>query len=573
MGYDERAEQTPLMQFGGLNTRDGELNLPVGDSPYLVNMDLHPNGSIKQRKGMTLIGYPLTHKKIDAIMRLEQPEAETGWIYVVANATIYRTPYPGTIAWTVPDTIPTGYSMTKVFSTTAWGRANGRFFNGTTEYPSVLYIPRSNNPPLIALGQTAVAGDLVVMPAGVIGAVAPATPVTGVSGYPGPSGYDDSHPQWKTNHWPTTMRMVSVGHGARMLAWGFPDDRNAVAYSAMDDPHNFIRSNVEDYSLEAQPNVDGGFYRVNPGDGDEIVTVVDMFSYTVIFKKHSTYIYTGDPGYINEWTMRAQFPVGCVSDRAWTRVGNDIYFWSKDGPRALSAVQEYGDLAQSNLSFKVSDLVRAIMPQSFRLICCYHDITNMRVVWFVPLTGSTYNDAGYAYYYESKKWAKFSGKYCNMMDVLLVSSTGSQAEQIVGGSYDEGMVVLQSGLSDLGDDIATDYYTNWIQFGSVSDGTRALWLDVFYGDGGSGCEIQYQTDLNPDWTDVSRIIKTFGGGGAAWTRFAWGDAAWGDTARAHMRYEINAIFDMIRLRFKKTGTAGFETMGYRLEARRKGSRT
>lgn len=568
MGYDQRPEQPMLMQFGGLNTRDSELGLPGNDSPFLKNVDLHPVGSIKARDGYSVFGVPFSNKKIDAIMRLEQPEDERGWLYVVSGGIIYRTVYPGTINWETPTSDPDYTALVKVDTTTAWGRANSRYNDGSTEYPSVLYIPRSNGAPLIALGQTIPVEDLIAMTAGVAGTVSPA--VTGVIGYPGPLSYDDDHPQWKAGHWPTKMRMLSVGRGSRMHAWGFADARNTVAYSAMNVPFNFIRDDVTNYSLSTQ-SIDGGYYTVNQGDGDEIISVVDMFSYTVIFKKHSTYIFTGDPGY-SDWTMQAQFPVGCVSDRAWVRIGNDIMFWSKDGPRTLSAVQEYGDLAQSSLSVKVSRLVRAILPESYPLICCYHDVTNMRVIWFVPLDASTYNDTAYVYYYMSQTWTKWDGKFCQMMDVQLISSVEQTSELIIGGSYDEGVVVLHSGTADIAVAIDTDYFTNWISFGTVADASRVLWMDVFFGDGGGDVTIEYQTDLNLTWTELPRIIKSFGGGGAVWDRFVWGGASWDETSRSHARYEIDSLFNLIRFRFSKETTVGFEAMGYRLEARMRGPR-
>jgi hypothetical protein len=569
MGYEERTGQNDFLQFAGLNTRDSELALPAGDSPQLLNVDLHPKGAIRSRNGCSLWSLPDGNKDVAAVMRLNIPESARGWIYVVTDDTLWRTAYPGTIAWQEP-THASGYTMDKSSATTAWGRALGRYFDGTTEYPVVLYIPRSNGAPLIALGQVSATGDIVNIPAAAYGS---ASPGTGTPGYPDSSSADDDHPEWKANHWPTKMRAIALGRGSRMHAWGFADERNMVAYSAMDEHWNFVKFNVDYPAVDAVPEVDGGYYVINPGDGDEIISVVDMFAYTVIFKRHNTYIYTGDPG-SSDWSIAAHYPVGCVSDRAWEKVGNDLIFWSEDGPRALSAVQEYGDLAQSDLSFKISPSVKSIVPGSYERICSYHDIENQRIIWFVPLAASAYNDTAFVYYYNSREWTKWDGTYCQVNDVEVVKSTSTNDEAILAGTYDEGIVSLQKTWSDLdGNSVAKEYVTNWISFGTISDISRVLWLDVFFGDDGTNVDIEYQVDLNAEWSSIDRLAASYGQQGSSWGRLTWGTDAWGVTGRAHRRFEVDAVFDMIRFRFSATSELGFEIMGYRLESRLKGPRT
>ena len=64
-----------------------------------------------------------------------------------------------------------------------------------------------------------------------------------------------------------------------------------------------------------------------------------------------------------------------------------------------------------------------------------------------------------------------------------------------------------------------------------------------------------------------------GGSGSYWGGgMQWGSTAWGATARAFRRYELSALFNIIRFKFETSGTNGFEVMGYRLEARMKGTR-
>jgi len=573
MGYESRPEQPPLRMFGGLNTRDSELGLPGNDSPYMLNVDLHPRGSIKSRSGSLSLSTPSGETQVEAVMRLEQPEQTRGWVYIYAGGTIYRVPEPGTWTWQSPTHKAGGSpTYTALPDQQSYGRANSRYYDavGAVEHPSVLYLPFSDRAPMIALGQTSATDDLISLPAGAV----ESAPSAGdwVKGYPA---------SWAAGNWPTHMRLISLGHGSRMYAWGFAANPNMIAYSELNVPYNFMYYNMLS-GAAAQPLLDGGDALISGGDGDKIVAVADMFSYKVIFKRRKTLIYTGDPGNTYDdnfpWQLQTEFPVGCVSDRAWVKVGNDIMFWAEDGPRTLSAVQEYGDLAQSNLAFKINDQVRGVAPGHHERIRCYHDITNMRVIWYYPSPGATANNAAYVHYYNDGEWSKWSGPSTEMVDVEVVRTTAEQYDRVIGGSAENGVVQLEAGLvdADIDDDdvdIAAEYYTNWINMGEVSDATRSLVLDVIFGDGGTGVNIYYQTDLNTDWTQVERLERSIGGGGTRWGSFAWGSAPWGATSRAIQRYEFGSLFNIVRLKFSKTGSTGFEIMGFRIEARMKGLRT
>jgi hypothetical protein len=564
MGYENRAPQPPIRQFGGLNTRDSELALPGNDSPELRNVELHPEGAVRQRLGVAAQTTPgaIGTDPIRAVMRLDQPEfnngAGRGWVYIISEGVIYRTLEPGTWSWETPTGTPAVGTLPTQLT---YGRENARYNNGT-EYQTALYICRNDEAPIVALGQTAAANDLEEL---VLYAQGNGTPGTGVLGFPA---------SWTGAHWPTHMRLFSLGRGARMHAWGFPDDPNKVYYTALDIPWHYGPNDIDSVLPVTSIEVDGGFYYVNRGDGGVVVSLVDMYSYTVAFKRHRTYLFTGDPGDAGGdfWNPVAEINIGCVSDRAWQKVGNDILFWSEDGPRSLAAVQQYGDLQQANLGFKINDEVTSISTDQYERICSYHDVTNMRVIWYVPENGSTFNNAAYVYYYNTQKWTKWTGDGTQMMDALRITSNSSNSDRAIAGTYADGMVLLQSGRLDTAEDIDSLYITNWINVGEISDATRALGLDVMFGDDGPQVDIYYQTDLNEEWIAVPRLERSMGGVGTAWGNFAWGAAAWGVTGRAMYRYEFDALCNIIRLKFEKTSHLGFEVMGYRLEMRQRGSR-
>lgn len=561
MGYDERASQPIIRQFAGLNTRDSEIGLPGYDSPSLENVDLKPRGAIRQRNGVSALDTPTGETLINAVMRLNQPEESRGWIYVIADGTIYRTREPASWSWEEP--LFAGSTAPTMPTQQTYGRENARWNSGSTEYPTVLYICRSDGAPIVAKGTTvSLIGDLEAL---VQYAQGSGSAGTGTLGYPS---------SWGTDHWPTHMRLLSRGRGARMHAWGIAEDPNKVYYSCLDIPWHYGPNDIDSVSPTLVPDVDGGYYYVNRGDGDRVISVIDMYAYTVVFKENRTYLFTGDPGDAGDdfWTPVGEIGIGCVSDRAWQRVGNDIFFWSVDGPRSLSAVREYGDLQQGNLGLKINEDVSSIAPGNYERICSWHDVENLRVIWYVPENGSSYNNAAYVYYYDTGEWVVWRGSATQVMDVQLVKSTTQSPDRAIAGTYDAGIVQLAAGGADVSSDIDSHYITNWINFGEVSDASRALSLTVLFGDDGTDVDIYYQVDLEETWTAVPRLEQAIGSSGTAWGSFAWGSAPWGQAGRAINRYEFDALFNLIRLKFEKSGQTGFGVMGYRLEARQKGMR-
>jgi hypothetical protein len=558
MTYDLRPEQAPINQFGGLNTMVSEVALGPGQSPSMVNVDLHVSGSVLKRYGMVSLTMPVGVTSFVALMRLNQPEDGTGWIYAISSdGKLYRTPDPGTWGWEAVDTTPAlEFPDQKVYG---WAQSRFRDDATPTEYPSALYIPRSDGAPVIVVGAADAADDILEMPAGAYG--------DGSAGS-GTPGYPDT---WVEGHWPQFMRVVGLGRGARMWAWGFADDKNKAYYSCVDEPHNFLNFNVDDPGAADQPYIDGGAIYARRGDGDRIVSIVDMFSYTVIFKSRVTLLYTGDPG-TDDWTLRAEIPVGCVNDRAWVKAGNELYFWSPKGLRALSAVQEYGDLQQSNLSWPISNLVNEIAPGEHDRIRCYHDVTSMKTVWFAPVGATAHNDQAFVHFYANQSWSRYSGNFCKMNDILVVEPTENENEKILGAPYGLGVVRAQAGYADIDQNVSAEYITNWHNFGPVQDSSRMLWIDAWFGNGGTAATLAFQFDLKSTWEIVQRITSSFGSSGTVWRQFKWGQAKWGVRSRAHRRFEAGGLFNMIRFKFYASSKTSFEIMGYRPEVRMRGPR-
>lgn len=554
MGYEERVTEINIFDFGGLDTRSNELTIPDNSSPDMNNVDLHPVGAMKKRQGYTIKTSPGGTGEIAGLISLVRPDQGDGFVYCIQGDTVYRLNDPG--AWQVWSDIssPTGINVTDGL------RWRGEMARYTGEDSPCVYLPRIDGAPLILKGEATLNNDMRLMVAGAYGTGAPGT---GTAGY----GTD-----WGSDHWPTGMRLIGQGRGERLYAWGFADDPNLVAYSEMRVPWNFLRKDVDDQAAAEQPTVDGGEFYTTPGDGDHITGVVDMFNYVVVFKRHKTVVWYGDPG-DDGFVIKHVFPVGCVNDRAWEKIGNDIIFWADDGPHTLSAVQEYGDLAQANIAHRIIADVTGIAPGQYDNIVSYHDHENLRVIWHVPTLGSDHNDKAFQYYYDKPRWAPLSGVMSEIPCVLKINSTSDESYRILAGTYDGGIVQLLSGATDGAQAIESDYTTKWFHVGNLVDGVRTLWLEVLVGDeGGRGLEIYYQADFGGEWIKIDRVMRSSGTQGARYGSFVYGGAAYGNTGRAMIRYEFECHARLLRFKFIDNSYTGFELLAIRFEARRKGAR-
>ena len=73
--------------------------------------------------------------------------------------------------------------------------------------------------------------------------------------------------------------------------------------------------------------------------------------------------------------------VGCVGPNAWCKVGNDVFFWSKNGLQKLSIIAQYGNIQTSIMSIPVNNLVETIIN--------YGNQRKINMV-YLPLTGNIY---------------------------------------------------------------------------------------------------------------------------------------------------------------------------------------
>jgi hypothetical protein len=104
---------------------------------------------------------------------------------------------------------------------------------------------------------------------------------------------------------------------------------------------------------------------------DKVIALAPNFNgMLVIFCENSIWFLKGDdPGFDiltpNQTYVFQPVPVtremGIIGPNAWTRIGNDIFFYSKDGLQQLSLVSQQGNLTSSLLSLPIKDVHKTLM--------------------------------------------------------------------------------------------------------------------------------------------------------------------------------------------------------------------
>lgn len=396
-----------------------------------------------------------------------------------------------------------------------------------------------------------------------------ATP-SGTPGYPPQwddvDGDEGSHWPAGTPDWPSGITMYGSDVFIRSMAWGFREDPSRLDYSEQGAPHNYLKRDVDHATAEEaldQPGIDGGSMWVHKGDGDKLMYCCDMYNYFVAMKTRKTVIYTGYFGI--DMVQNSVLHTGAVSRRSVVRVGNDIYFWSEDGPRRLSATQEYGDIITSPAAIDVMPLVRGVTAGMHEKIIGYHDIENQRVVWLYPSGGSSENSAGLVYYYTREQYAVWDGAMTQMTDVVAARSSVGGRDEFYGcdaGGTANGLVHrLQHGLTDNGANISAYYVTKWITAGSHRR-LRVNMLDLMIGSRGitSGLRVWVGWDYEQVYAEADTVIASISQSTSGmWGLSRWGvDFIWGMSGTSGRRYKVEGSGQFVRFKIVDDGPSSFE---------------
>lgn len=141
--------------------------------------------------------------------------------------------------------------------------------------------------------------------------------------------------------------------GANQPSWGLIHEGRLMGGGNLNDPHRLYYSTST--SHEDFTGAGSGSFAIYPGEGERIVGAMS-FKGLVILWKYPVGIYvldTTDPNIANWKVKRLSRAVGGVSPQGAIEVDNDVIFMDATANfHLLSAVQEFGDAAASNITIK-----------------------------------------------------------------------------------------------------------------------------------------------------------------------------------------------------------------------------
>jgi hypothetical protein len=457
-----------------------------------------------------------------------------------------------------------------------------------------------------ALRSTDISTSLIPMPRGIYSTTA------AVRGYPArwidPNGdMTNSYTDWPdediTSDWPQYMTYIGVGPGSRddnqlasrMLAYGFELDPDRIDYSALGTPYNFLKDDPTTGNTEAaadtNPALDGGYFYASRGDGDKVVRVIEHMGFLIVFKQFKTIVYTGEIGQF--FRVEKVYNVGAVSYDGVVRVGNEIYFWSFDGPRKLSLTDTYADLIEGMVGQYVIQKVRGAVTRYLPNVVGRHERLSRRVVWFYTVSGTTNNAALVHYYPEAGRetWSYFAGQYtnCQYLAEYFDPYTLTQKYYYTGtnatddfykvnriyeanvGNADIFRPVIDFAGSDR-DEITTYYVTRWFDAGEPIEVIRALDLTILAGEKGlQNTKFYIGWDYADDWYEMDVAIRPLAGSAGKWNFGFWNAGYWNESARASLQLRATGRGRIFRIKITAT-TAPIGIHGLVLNVSRKGTR-
>jgi hypothetical protein len=153
----------------------------------------------------------------------------------------------------------------------------------------------------------------------------------------------------------STQPTFGVIHEDRLWGGGNSNDPHRIYYSTV--------SNHEDFTTSGGSGTGGagsaGSLSIYPGEGEKIVGAISFRGFLVVFK-YPVGIYAIDTT-ASDWISGSSVRVTKVTDQLGTlnshtimQIDNDVLFLSQGGnPHILSGVQQFGDLATSDIGNRV----------------------------------------------------------------------------------------------------------------------------------------------------------------------------------------------------------------------------
>jgi hypothetical protein len=595
-----------MKNFRGMNPASSEINQDPNGAIDLVNCDLSTIGSIKLRKGWLSVDMvpSLPAFTVDGVIDLSTSAGEA--LIIFCNAKVSRLIGNVLTDITAANSITAGFRWRGCQSHDHVFMGNGKdqplvigltgnavtysdYSKANSSTPAIPVSVTINVPPDVKWNKTAhglVNGNQIkltttgTMPAPfvagtiyfVVGAAANdfqlaatlggvaityTTAGSGTFAYT-QTGVDQTPSSWSSNP-PIGFVLLNQLGAERMWVW----NSTTVFYSALYEPWDFVAAN------------NAGFIDIRPGDGDAVVAVTGSYSFVAVMTQNRTLIYDGTgPA---DLKLNHVLPMGCTSPDSIVTIGDDIVFLSPYGPSNLKRFINGTQLIQNMIGFSIAPLMHDTSSlDGWGKCVAYHDIVNRRAIWWLP-EGDVPNQ-GFVYQYDVQSWSRFDGWSINC-------ATRTTANQLIAGTTNGKLMILNQGGDDNGVEINAHYTTAWFDKGEPERNMTCpfmeLWLRV------SGVKISVTS--NWDYGDlVDSQNVDYVANGSEWGQNAsdlnsnlkwWGvstdetlrpEGIWQDSSFARTRVDILGIGRSVQFTFQMNGGGSAEILAYRPDLRSKG---
>lgn len=555
-----------LLPFLGLDQRNNPLLVADHAASEAKNVDLHPVGTVRARAGcrsLAEVDEGVSSAVLDVAM-LHKADG-TDYLYAVTANGLFRSAVSSDLSFAEREEFTSGATSAVL--------ERGRYVHNSnaaspTDYGQAIYMANGEDRPWVDSGG---ASEDREIPAAVYGN---GSTNSGTHGIPaGTTTTADTSLEFRdwTSDPPSGFYLMGRGADDQMLAWGFDGDPERVDYSEVARPWNWVRRNVDDATADPVPAVDGGWFYAGDGDGDPVVGVWKILDKLVVFKKEKTYVYGGDPG--DGLYRQAVYPVGCSSFKSIVQAGNELFWWSEQGPVSLSGVEQYGDLGLVAMGAPVWEVAADVVnTERYKQICAYHDPVNFRVVWSIPSDLISDTAIGVVMYYDSPaRWSYYEGPICDIRSAIRADGSWGTGG-IIGGTPDGTIQHLHYGSTDLEEEIDSYWIGRWQDLGDAATRSRVLDMAMLVGsDGAINASIATAWDYthgDSKWVESTGTSRMYGDPGAYFDSARFDVDAFDSTATGVRVYEMPASGHFFRFRVK--GDAPWTVDGWALLASEKG---
>lgn len=548
--------------FRGLDTSQNDLSIEHGRSPDMLNVEIDTGGTIKKRAGHALMAHQPGGE--GSTMGLALLRQESQFMF-------YLLTLKGQRLW-IMDGLTGEWSEEDEFTGAGGVISGAQAYH--TDGSETLYL--TNGVDEVRLFPGGVGTE--DWPQG----VESDTPGEQVRGYP--AWWEEPDGPESPADWPRRFTLSSTGGAgagdtsARLLAYGFARDPNRIDFSELGVPWNFLPSDLLDPENEAKEYgvTDGGWFYCFRGDGDRIMWAGQFAGMLVVMKRRRTFIYSGAVGASPDQgglSLVHVIDIGTVAPESVTAAGNDLYFWSEDGPKRLSKVMESGDIRSDGFEGRVYRKVREARYGSDSVVA-RHNQRLQRIEFYYPGSGSNTNNLALIYYYNLDEWAAFDGDLCEIVGAAVFTDPSGNM-RFIGARHDGQVTDMHLGSGDGGKDISAYYATKWYIFPSMADRARVVYVDLVIGSEGLGDStlmvgVDYETVFETMELGIKAHGSVFDGTwGAPWGADEngvvdpniEGPLRWGAGTQSIMRYAGGNSGHLYRFKVADEGGSAFSFGG------------